>query len=152
MQARSRQELADALRRRDVPGEVADAVLHRMQEVGLINDESFAEGWVESRQQRRYLSKSVLRRELRDKGVERELIEDAMAHVGPEQEFAAALALAEKKLRSLSRLDQRIQRRRVAGALARRGFTAATVGDVLAQVFGTDPLTAPEDADDGAAP
>src|SRR5580765_8358900 len=47
--ARSRHELATALRRKGVPDDAARAVLDRFGEVGLIDDATFAEQWVHSR-------------------------------------------------------------------------------------------------------
>lgn len=131
MQARTRQELSDALRRRNVPAEAAEAVLDRMTDVGLVDDAEFARSWVDSRQQRRQLSRTGLRHELQRKGVDRDLVADAIDRVSPEDEQVAARALAEKKLRSVRGLDAHVQRRRIAGALARRGFSAEIVGSVL---------------------
>lgn len=133
-QARTRQELADALRRRNVPPEAAEAVLNRMTDVGLVDDAEFAHAWVESRQQRRGLSRTGLRRELQRKGVDRELVEDAVGQVSGEDEREAARALAEKKLRSVRGLDPVVQRRRIAGALARRGFSGEVVSSVLREL------------------
>lgn len=133
-QARTRQELADALQRRNVPAEAAETVLNRMTELGLVNDAEFAQAWVESRQQRRQLSRTGLRRELQRKGVDRELVEDAVGRVSSEDEHDAARVLAEKKLRSVRRLDPVVQRRRIAGALARRGFSGEVVSSVLREL------------------
>ena len=49
-QARSRKELRDKLAKKDVPDELAERLLDRFGEVGLVNDEAFARSWVESRQ------------------------------------------------------------------------------------------------------
>ncbi len=131
MQARSRSELAETLRKRNVPVEAAAAVLDRMTEVGLIDDAAYAQSWVDSRQQRRHLSRSVLRRELQQKGIDREVVDEAINQVTVEDEREAAVALAEKKLRSLRGLDAAVKRRRIAGALARKGFGSDLVGSVL---------------------
>lgn len=131
---RTRGELAEALRRRNVPPESAEAVLTRMTEVGLIDDVEFARSWVDSRQQRRHLSRSVLRRELRGKGVAGDLVDDAVAEITVEDELSAARALAEKKLRSMRGLDSSVRRRRLAAALGRRGFSANIVGLILREV------------------
>jgi regulatory protein len=133
-QARTRGELAEALRRRNVPTEAADAVLVRMTEVGLIDDTEFARSWVDSRQQRRHLSRMVLRRELRGRGVADEVVDEAVAGVTAADELQAAKALAEKKLRSMRGLDAQVQRRRLAAALARRGFAADMVRAVLREL------------------
>ena len=75
---RTRHELAQALKTKNVPAEVAEQVLDRLEAMGLVNDAAFAEAWVESRQQRRHLSRPALRRELQAKGVDRDQIDAAL--------------------------------------------------------------------------
>jgi regulatory protein len=134
-QARTRHELAKALAARQVPEEIAQQVLDRMESVGLVDDAAFARDWVESRQQRRHLSKSALRRELQTKGVDRDQIEQAVADVGGEDELEAAEALAGKKLAGMSGLPREVQYRRLAGMLARRGFGSGVMSTVLSKVL-----------------
>ena len=114
-----------------VPSAAARAVLDRMSGVGLVDDQAFARAWVESRQQRRYLSRTALRHELGRKGVAPEVINDATDQVDHDAEYAAASALAAKKLRSLCRVEPGVRRRRLAGMLARRGFGPGVVYRVL---------------------
>jgi len=134
-QARTRHELSKALAARDVPEEVARTVLDRMEEVGLVDDATFAHDWVESRQQRRHLSRSALRRELQTKGVDRELVEEAVSEVDGGDELQAARELAERKFRSMADLPREVQYRRLAGALARRGFGPGVSAPVLSEVL-----------------
>lgn len=136
-QARTRQELAKALATRQVPEDVAAHVLDRMEAVGLVDDAAFAHDWVQSRQQRRHLSASALRRELQNKGVDRDQIDAALSDVETGDELVAAEALAEKKLRSMTGLARDVQYRRLAGALARRGFSAGVTSTVLRRVLDT---------------
>lgn len=135
-QARSRSELAKSLAERDVPEETAAKVLDRMEEVGLVDDGAFAESWVRNRQERRYLSKSALRQELVRKGVRRDDIDNALEQVDPDDEHAAATALAVKKLRGMSGLEREVKYRRLAGALGRRGFSPGLTSRVIAEVLG----------------
>lgn len=139
VRARTRHELAEILRRKGIPDEAAGNVLERMGEVGLVDDAAFAEAWVDSRQQRRHLSRVGVRQELHRKGLDRELINEAVSGISGDDEYAAALALAEKKLRSVRGLEPPVQRRRIAGALARRGFGSGITNQVLAEVLNTDP-------------
>ena len=134
-QDRSRHELAKALAQKEVPEGVAGAVLDRMEEVGLVDDAALAESWVRSRQARRYLSKRALRQELTRKGIDAEQIDQALDQVEPDDEYAAALALAEKRLRSMTGLDRQVRYRRLAGALSRRGFSAGVTSRVLSEVL-----------------
>jgi hypothetical protein len=80
-----------------VPEQVARDVLDRLTSVGLINDAVFARDWVASRQRRRHLSRSALKRELGVKGVAREDIDAALETVDADAEFASALDLAQRK-------------------------------------------------------
>lgn len=123
LRARSRAELADALGRRGVPDEVTAEVLDRFAEVGLIDDVAFAAQWVESGK-RRSRSRSTLRRELRGKGVNDELVREAVSSVSDGDEYEAAVALAHKRAAATMGLAEPVRYRRVAGALARRGFGA----------------------------
>lgn len=134
-QARSRSELATALNQRQVPTEVAERVLDRMTEVGLIDDTGLAESWVRSRQSRRHLSRRALKQELVRKGIEGDDIDAALDQVDDDDEYAAARALAEKKLPSLARFDRQVKYRRLAGALGRRGFSGAISSQVLSEVL-----------------
>ncbi len=45
-QPRSRSELATKLARKQVPAEVAERMLDRFEEVGLVDDAAFARDWV----------------------------------------------------------------------------------------------------------
>jgi len=131
--ARSRAELAAALARKGVPDEVAAHVLDRFEEVGLIDDAEFAGLWVQG-QQRRMTSARAMRRELHAKGVDAAIIAEAMPDA--EADYAAALALARKKMRTMGALEPRVRDRRLAGALARRGFASGLCHRVVTEVTG----------------
>lgn len=135
VQARTRTELERAMQAKNVPEEAAEAVLDRFTDVGLVDDARFARDWVESRQRRRHLSRSVLRQELRTKGVDRDDIDEALAKVEPADEIAAARELAERKLRSMTGLERAVRYRRLAGALSRRGFSSSVVATVVEDVL-----------------
>ena len=138
VQARTRHELEQALRAKQVPEQVARDVLDRLTSVGLINDAVFARDWVASRQRRRHLSRSALKRELGVKGVAREDIDAALETVDADAEFASALDLAQRKQGQLAGLAPEVRYRRLAGLLSRRGFGPGTTSRVLAEVLGED--------------
>jgi regulatory protein len=129
--AQTRDELERALRAKKVPTAVAQQVLDRMASVGLVDDTAFASAWVESRQQRRHLSATALRRGLQAKGVDRDTIEAALAPVDDEAELVAARALVERKSAAMAHLDDQVRYRRLAGLLSRRGFGPAVIARAL---------------------
>lgn len=130
-QARTRHELDQALRKKNVPDEAVAAVLDRLEEVGLVDDQAFAQDWVASRQQRRHLSRSALRRELQAKGIDREYLDEALTTVDSDDELDAARALATKKAAAMRSLEPVVRDRRLAGVLARRGFGSGIISTVL---------------------
>ncbi|MFY4723507.1 recombination regulator RecX [Streptomyces sp. LaBMicrA B280] len=119
---RTRKQLADALRKREIPEEVAEEVLSRFEEVGLIDDGAFADAWVESRHHGRGLARRALARELRTKGVDSTLIEEAVGQLDSDQEEETARELVARRLRATRGLDRDKRIRRLAGMLARKGY------------------------------
>ncbi|MGW2832166.1 recombination regulator RecX [Streptomyces sp. NPDC001286] len=132
---RTRKQLADALRKREIPDEAAEEVLSRFEEVGLINDGAFADAWVESRHHGRGLARRALAQELRTKGVESELIDAAVAQLDSEQEEETARELVARKLRSTRGLDRDKRLRRLAGMLARKGYSEGMALRVVRQAL-----------------
>ncbi|GAB2939653.1 recombination regulator RecX [Streptomyces heilongjiangensis] len=132
---RTRRQLADALRKREIPDDVADEVLSRFEEVGLINDSAFADAWVESRHHGRGLARRALARELRTKGVDSALIDEAVAQLDSDQEEATARELVARKLRSTRGLDRDKRLRRLAGMLARKGYPEGMALRVVRQAL-----------------
>ncbi|MGB9375796.1 MAG: regulatory protein RecX [Jiangellales bacterium] len=132
---RTRAQLAEACRRREVPQAAADQVLDRFTELGLVDDGAFADAWVQSRHGGRGLSRRALRHELKHRGVADETIETALEQIDGDDERAAAVALVRARLPSLHRYDQATQRRRLHGLLVRRGYSPGVAGAVVNQVI-----------------
>ncbi|MGZ3101780.1 recombination regulator RecX [Streptomyces sp. H72] len=132
---RTRKQLADALRKREIPDEAAEEVLSRFEEVGLINDGAFADAWVESRHHGRGLARRALARELRTKGVEPTLIDAAVSQLDSEQEEETARDLVDRKLRATRGLDRDKRLRRLAGMLARKGYPEGMALRVVRQAL-----------------
>ncbi|SFR23787.1 regulatory protein [Lentzea waywayandensis] len=120
--ARSRQELYDALLRKEISPGVAEVVLGKFDRAGLIDDAQFAEMWVRSRHTYNGLGRRALAMELRRKGVADEVVAEAVAAVDSEAEEERARELVRKRLRTMSGVDETAKIRRLVGALARKGY------------------------------
>lgn len=139
---RTRQQLAEALRKKEIPEAAAEEVLSRFEDVGLIDDAAFADAWVESRHRGRGLARRALARELRTKGVDSGVIEEAIGQLDADQEAETARALVDRKLRATSGLDREKRVRRLAGMLARKGYGEGLALRVVRQALeeaGEDP-------------
>ncbi|MFJ2030986.1 recombination regulator RecX [Streptosporangium sp. NPDC087985] len=122
MAPRTRAQLAEALRKREVPEEAAEAVLERFSEVGLIDDEAFAAAWVSSRHAGRGLARRALASELRHRGVDEDTVKEAVGQLDSDQEVETARRLVARKLSSTRGLEPAARTRRLAGMLARKGY------------------------------
>lgn len=141
-QPRTRAELATALATRGVPAEAAEAVLTRFGEAGLIDDAAFARAWVETRQRGRGLGRSALAGELRRKGIDRDVVHDALELVNSDDELAAARQLVTRKLAGTRGVPAAARARRLVGLLARRGYPAGVAYRVVREALaaeGVDP-------------
>jgi regulatory protein len=123
--ARSRAELRTALAAKRVPGEIADRMLDRFAELGLVDDVAFARSWVESRQAGRGLAPRALATELHRKGIDPETARTAIGDLADDQVEEAARALVRKKLRSLRSVDTTVATRRLLGMLGRKGYSSS---------------------------
>lgn len=142
---RSRAQLAEAMARRDVPEDVADRVLDRFTEVGLVDDAAYAEILVRSRHAERGMSRRALAMELRRKGVDDEVAREALEQVDDADEEQAARALARKKLRATRGLDREVRLRRAYGALGRRGYGGSLVSRVVREELAAEGADAGDD-------
>ena len=136
MAPRSRQQLEDKLRQRNCPDEVAAEVLDRMTEVGLVDDVAYAEMLVRSKQAERGLARRALAQELRTKGIDAEIAAETLEGIDEDAERARARQLVDKKLRTMHGLGVDVQTRRLAGMLARKGYSSgmsyAVIRDAIA--------------------
>jgi regulatory protein len=130
---RSVQEVRENLQKHEIPENVIEEVLKRLQETNLLNDQQFAQAWVENRSTFRPRSRRALAMELRQKGLDDEVVQDALeANV---DENALALEAARKHMRKVERLEWPDFRRKLGGFLGRRGFSYEVVAPVLRQVW-----------------
>ena len=131
----TRAQLDDAMRRRGVPDDVRHRVLDRFGEVGLIDDAMFARAWVESRHTGRGLAKRALAFELRRRGVEPSVVDQAVSALPAEQEEQTARALVAAKLASTRMLDPTARTRRLAGMLARKRMEGGGNSEHMLAIF-----------------
>jgi regulatory protein len=131
---RSEQEIRRALQQKGHAGETADAVVARLRDLHYLDDEAFAVTWVENRQRFRPRGGRLLRAELRQKGVDAETAEQAIADAGGD-EHALALAAGEKRAAGLEGVDYAEFGRKVGGFLSRRGFTPDVVWEVVRELW-----------------
>jgi regulatory protein len=144
---RTRAQLATALRKRRIPDEVADSVLGRFAEVGLIDDAAFARAWVESRHHGRGLARKALAAELRQRGVSDGEVRSAIGLLGPQDELATAQQLVAKRVAAGRGKPMPVRARQLMGMLARKGYPAGLAAQVVREALEQDQANSGSRAD-----
>ena len=134
--ARSRADLAKALRQRGIPDDVVGEVLDSFEAAGLIDDAALAATLAESGRRHRGLDGAALRLALRRRGIPDDLAYEAMAHTDIDLSRDSARRLVERRLAGMSRLDPETASRRLIGVLVRRGHSPATAAAIVRSVIG----------------
>ena len=146
---KTRHQLAEKLRDREIADNVIEEVLDRFEEVELIDDSAFAESWVRSRHRSKGLARRALSTELRQRGITDEDVANALEQVSDDDEQCAAHDLV---LRRLSRMsvpsstdpESRQQRdrivRRLVGMLSRKGYSPGLAFQVVTTAMDADDL------------
>lgn len=132
---RSVHEIQLKLRRKNFPSTIINQTVDYFKKIGCLDDQQFAHGWVRSR-----LNKPLgirrIRQELKLKGIEDELITQAITNATQDyEECEYILALAKRRLRQYTNLDQRTAQRRLYVYLARRGFNSGAILKTIYNIF-----------------
>ena len=131
----TKSEMERRLAREGFSEEAVDTTVEELINSGHIRDQKYAENWVVRRLKSNPRGKTLLKQELLDRGVDREIAEQVVAQVETEDEASLALQLARKRVRQYQRLPIHVAKRRLHGFLARRGFGSEIVRHVLEQIF-----------------
>ena len=142
---RSEAEIQRKLTEHGFAQSVVEATVQRLKDNNILGDPKFAQEWIENRSAFRPRSKRMLASELRQKGVDEEVIEQALAETDDEQ--ILAYQSASKYARRLAGMDWETFRKRLGEHLSRRGFSYGTIVPVLRQVWDET-----HSADDGSDP
>jgi len=128
-------EIRQNLQKHDIPEEIIVYVLDRLQQAGLINDQYFAENWVENRSELRPRSRRALSFELKQRGIDPQVIEQTLEEIDDE---GLAYQAALKQSRKYRNLEWGDFRRKMYGFLARRGFNYEVSSHATARAWAHD--------------
>ncbi|MDP9347637.1 MAG: recombination regulator RecX [Gemmatimonadota bacterium] len=135
---RTAAELRRRLVQKEYPEDVAEGCVEQLVELGLVDDSSFAQTFVRDRVRLKPKGRRRLAQELRAKGVDGETAQQAISGVF-EHEEVSETELAREAAAKWSRRpgeDRQKARQRFYAFLARRGFGADAIREVMEEAFG----------------
>ncbi len=131
--AKTAHQLAERLKVKEIPDELATRLIERFIEVGLIDDRAVAETISRSRREGKGWSNAAIRRDLIKRGVAKELIDEVLAPIDREVELATATRIATKQLLRMAKLEPEVAKRRLVGFLSRKGYSSSIVFEAIRQ-------------------
>ncbi len=121
--ARTQYELRAKLKEKEYSDPEIDEAIDYVSSFGYLNDETYAEQYVISNASQKSIS--AMRRELKKKGIDEDIITDALMEVD-EDESGIVYDLILKRAGEPHDLDEK-EERRLFGFCARRGFSTSTI-------------------------
>lgn len=131
----SKKELADKIKR-TCDEESADKAVERMEELGLVNDESYALHYAQKLIFTKHMSKNAVVYELARKGIDKELAAEILEEIEVDSSEQIRIII-DKKYKNIS--DEKIRRRAVA-ALQRLGYRWDEIKGVIEEYAEDDSI------------
>lgn len=128
---RSEKEIRDYLNRKKAESSLIEAIIKALKDQNFLNDLEFAKWWIEQRTKFKQRALWVVKRELKQKGVSDETIENQISNINPDQigikdqkenDLELAKKIVESKIDKYKRLSKQEIFKKLGGVLARRGF------------------------------
>lgn len=128
-------EVMTWLRSKDAAEGDAAELVAKFERLNYLNDERLAQELVSRLSERKGKSKSVISRELRQRGLSALCIDQALETLDEDVELAKATELALQRVRQFSKLDAATAERRLVGFLTRRGYSGHTVREACKEAL-----------------
>ncbi|NQT26024.1 regulatory protein RecX [candidate division KSB1 bacterium] len=132
---RSIQELKDKLSQKKFSESAIEQVVYDFGNVSLLDDRQFALAYVQTRLIQKPISKNLMSKELRQKGITDKDSQNAIEdRYGGQSDFSIALDLAEKRIRRYKGEESIKVKKKLSDFLARRGFRWDVISEVLGEL------------------
>jgi regulatory protein len=133
---RSRKELEKKLKEKKISGKNINKVLDYLEGKKFINDNEFAKMFFESLVSRKPVGKSLLKRKLKEKGIEDEIIENLIsAKFNDDVEMDSAVLLLRKYSKKIDELDKHSKKKKIYQVLYSRGFGYDVINRVWNELY-----------------
>lgn len=131
--SRTKRQMVQKLVEREYSQEVAQRIADELESRGFINDQHYAEQFIETRGHK--YGSYRLRQELRVKGVSDDIINEALEQVEQDTEYNRALDMGMKRARQYAGDPSEKAYQKLTGYLSRKGFAYDIVKKVVKQIL-----------------
>ena len=133
---RSEKEVRDKLKTKQVDSQVIEKIILKLREKKFIDDEEFAKGWIESRSRFKPRSARLIGIELKQKGIEKDLIDKLINDLSlTVSDLQSAKNLVEKKIGRFKNLPKQEIYQKLGRFLASKGFNWDTIKKSIDEIL-----------------
>jgi len=136
---KTRKELYDKLVIKDIPADIIESTLNKLEDDNYINDVRYTENFIRSRQEYRKLGKRAIEFELKRKGISNDIAREALSEIESDTEYENAVALVQSKLKSSRGLERQKRTNRLVSMLARKGYDGGIAFSVVKEALDNEP-------------
>lgn len=119
---RSEKEIKDYISKKTKDEKHKNKIFIKLKTQGLVNDEEFADWWIDQRLSFKPRGKRLLKKELLEKGIDREIIDRKLLAICNKELTNLAKKLVEKKIKLYGKLPPLKLKKKLFSFLGRRGF------------------------------
>ncbi len=130
LRPRSEKEIRDYFKRKKYHISIYDSLLEKLKHFELLDDFKFAKWWVDQRQNFKPKPTRILKIELTQKGIVKEIIENVLGETKVDEEKMAK-ELIERKSYKWKNLEPRIAKQKMSQYLAGKGFNWEIIKNVV---------------------
>ena len=131
----SKVEIEARLGARELPAEVVAEQISDLERQGLIDDAELASNLVDKYVLRQGLGRRAAAEKMRQRGVSKALIQEALEGISNEDESSRLREVAEDRARALGSLAPEVAKRRLVAYLQRRGYSGNEIFSVVDEVL-----------------
>lgn len=133
---RSEKEIRDYIKKcaKDLDSSITEKIISKLKEYNFLNDENFAKLWIEQRTNFKPKSLRVIKMELAQKGIKKELIEDMIYDLRfKNKDLESVKKLIEKRITRYENLEKQEIYEKLGRFLAGKGFDYDTIKEALSR-------------------
>lgn len=133
LRLRSEKEVHDKLKSKGFEEEIIEKTIEYFKEIELVNDRVFAQKWISFRLNKPF-GFTRIKKELKEKGVEEDIVHEELAKVDDYQELDVVKRIIERRGKIYKGIDKNKLKQRLFGYLIRRGFSSGSVYKALREI------------------
>ncbi len=131
---RAMKDVHDYLLKKEHHENVIGEVLHRLQKEGYLNDLEYAKAYVRTHSSLSKKGPVALERELKEKGIHTEYLQESLKEYSEKQRVDNAIILCEKKLSAYKKLSIQEKKQKLEAMLVRKGYPFTIIAIAIAEV------------------